>query len=293
MCTKPIRAYQNSGGSVFFSELSRHGEIVRNLWLPCGQCWECRLERSRQWAVRCMHEAQMHEASSFVTLTYCQTDLSLHYEDFQKFIRRMRKEGFKLRFYMCGEYGEENGRPHYHALLFGVHFVDRYYWRTSAAGFKLYRSPVLERLWSHGNCEIGDVTFESAAYVARYCMKKLTGDGNDKYYNIFDVWTGEIFPRLKEFSHMSLKPGIGRPWLDKFHSDVYPDGRCVVRGVKCKPPKFYDKRFEALCEDDSFAAMQLSRERYAQAHACDNTDERLSVRDTVLRARTSFLKREM
>ena len=129
-CYKPLRAWQCANGDVVFAELGRF-DITRQLDLPCGQCVGCRLERSRQWAMRCLHEAKMHDRNCFVTLTYnndnVPADRSLNYRDFQLFMKRLRFHfrGVPIRFYMCGEYGEDFGRPHFHACLFGLDFPDK------------------------------------------------------------------------------------------------------------------------------------------------------------------------
>lgn len=292
-CFKPLSAYQQVDGSVVFVEC---GDVLRALTLPCGQCVGCRLERSRQWAVRCMHEAQMHERNSFVTLTYSDeyrpVGDSLVYRDFQLFMKRLRKEKKSVRFYMCGEYGEEFGRPHFHACLFGCHFEDRAYWSKSPAGEKLYRSAQLERLWPFGFASVGEVTFESAAYVARYVMKKITGQRAEEAYRVVDSETGEVVERVPEFNRMSLRPGIGARWLEKFQSDVYPGGRVVVNGRECRAPRYYDKKFESF---DAVAFEDVAYGRFLEgvARAADNTAERLAVREKVARARVGFLKRSI
>lgn len=141
--------------------------------LACGQCIGCRLEYSRQWATRIMHEAKMHERNSFVTLTYKDAPVSLQYRDYQLFMKRLVKARGSCRFFCGGEYGEAGGRPHFHAVLFGVSFEDSRYLGKSPAGFKLYRSDALSELWKLGFSSVGAVSFESAAYVARYAVKKL------------------------------------------------------------------------------------------------------------------------
>lgn len=301
-CYHPIQAYQCWDGSVVFTELRRH-DARRTLLLACGQCGGCRLNRSRQWAVRCLNEAQMHEENCFITLTYKDAPMSLDYSVFQAFMRRLRKyvmrtHRLKVRFFMSGEYGTNPlnggpyGRPHYHACLFGYDFPDRVYHAKSDSGFKIYRSDILAKLWPHGFSSVGDVSFESAAYVARYILKKLTGDGEDTYYNIFDPSSGEIWTRAKEFCHMSLKPGIGSTWLSKFSSDVYPDGQMVVNGSKVNPPKYYDrwlKREDELAWED----LAYRREIEALTRAEDSTAARLLVREQVENARVSFLKRKL
>lgn len=290
-CFKPLDAWQCQDGSIVFVDSLRRNDIIRRLLLCCGQCVGCRLERSRQWAVRCMHEAQLHSANCFITLTYADAGVSLVYRDFQLFLKRLRRRfsGMRIRFYMCGEYGESHGRPHFHACVFGLDFLDKVYWGKSPGGSKLYVSEVLSELWTHGWCSVGEVTFESAAYVARYVMKKLTGDG-ELVYRVLDLDTGEIVERVKEFCHMSLKPGIGAGWLDKFRGDVYPGGKVVARGVEARAPKYYDRRYAAV-KPVEFESLEYDRYLVGVERSADNTPERLLVREQVERARVSLLKR--
>ena len=296
-CYHPISAYQCIDGSIVFSELKRH-DILRSLNLPCGQCVGCRLERSRQWAIRCMHEAQMHEQNSFITLTYdnahLPSDRSLHYRDFQLFIKRLRKRftGRRIRFYMAGEYGEKLGRPHWHACIFGLSFDDKKLWRRSPSGANLYRSQDLELLWPFGHSSIGDVTFESAAYVARYIMKKVTGKNAEEHYTEIDPDSGEITKRKPEFTKMSLKPGIGYEWYKKYTSDVYPHDYVVVRGKKVKPPKYYDKNYK-IDNPYEFDELLYFREKSAKLNYEDNTPERLLVKEQVTQAKLQKLKRNL
>lgn len=160
---------------------------------------------------------------------------SLVYADFQKFMKRLRRRtGAKISFYVGGEYGEELLRPHYHACLFGYDFSDKVYFKKSASGERLYTSKFLDSLWPFGFATVGSVSFQSAAYIARYCMKKVNGQlAKSHYETITD--DGEIIDRLPEFNHMSLKPAIGKRWLEKFETDVYPRDYVVINGVKTKP----------------------------------------------------------
>lgn len=292
-----MSAYRTRDGSVVFHEKKRFG-IEASLSLPCGQCIGCRLERSRQWAMRCLHEASLYDSNCFLTLTYRDDTLpensTLVYRHFQLFMKRVRKRlgKSKLRFFMCGEYGDETKRPHYHALFFNADFTDKVYYSKTGSGSKIYTSELLNELWGFGDCWIGDVTFESAAYVARYCVKKVTGRGAAGAYESLDISTGEIIKREPEFAHMSLKPGIGRPWLDKFQSDVYPHDYVVVRGVKMKPPKYYDTVYEKGNLDD-FDWIRAQRELDAELNMWDNTTPRLAVKHEVQLARSSMLVRSM
>jgi hypothetical protein len=295
-CFHPLQAYQCSDGSIIFSE--RKGDVVRSLSLPCGQCRGCRLERSRQWAVRCMHEASLHEKNCFITLTYdndhCPSDRSLNYGDFQRFMKRFRKrfKGSTIRFYMAGEYGEKFERPHFHACIFGFNFPDLTLWKRTPSGALIYRSKSLEDLWPFGYSSVGDVTFESAAYVARYVMKKRTGKCIGDHYETTDMETGEIKERVPEFNRMSLKPGIGYGFYEKFTSDIYPHDYVVINGRETRPPKFYDKKF-AYDYPEAFEALQFQRFVDAVDRFDDNTDERLCVKEQVLEAKFSRLKRHI
>ena len=291
-CYHPLTAYQCADGSVVFQERKRFN-TVKTLSLPCGQCIGCRLEKSRQWAIRCMHEAQMHDTNCFITLTYdddnLPSDKSLHHEHFQKFIRSLRKRtGIKMRYYMAGEYGEQFDRPHFHACIFGYDFHDKKLWKTTESGSRLYRSQYLETIWTHGYSSIGDVTFESAAYVARYIMKKINGKQQRQHYT--DQETGVI--REPEYNKMSLKPGIGKSWLDKYESDVYPHDHIIIRGKPVRPPKYYDKQYR-IKNPYQFEVLLYKRELSAKLNYEDNTDERLLVKEQVTTAKLQSLKRKL
>lgn len=240
-CYRPLTAYRNpNGGPLLFS--SRYGYGDRSVKVACGQCMGCRLEYSRVWAVRCSHEASLYEDNCFVTLTYSDDTLpfngSLVKADFVGFHKRLRdRVGYgRFRFYACGEYGETTNRPHYHAILFNYDFPDKQLFTTSRSGHRLYTSEFLNDVWGFGHCQIGSVSFDSAAYVARYVTKKVTGPLAADHYA----------GREPEFSDMSRRPGIGSAWLKKFTSDVYPSDNVVVNGVRCRPPRFYDNCFEVI-----------------------------------------------
>lgn len=249
-----------------------------------------------------MHEATLHEESCFLTLTY--DDLNLpyggtlvkaHFQRFMKKLRRFAKK--KMTYFHCGEYGERYGRPHYHACVFGYDFPDKVFFKEKN-GHKLYRSPILERLWHQGTSLIGAVSFDSAAYVARYVVKKVTGPEAPGWYQRqkIEPSTGEIIQvqLLPEYTTMSLKPAIGRGWLDKFMDETYRNDSVVARGVEMKPPKYYDKLFE-ISDAEAFA--ELKHERRKAAGTIKNrlncTPERLAVREAVKSAQLTQLKREV
>lgn len=291
-CYHPIIGYRSrslsSNGKRPIVFKPHEGFVDMPVQLPCGQCIGCRLERSRQWAVRCVHEASLHEDNCFITLTYDDEHCpeSLDKSEFQKFMKRLRKRIGResVRYYHCGEYGDRLQRPHYHACLFGYNFPDRKVW-SIRSGVRLYRSELLESLWSFGFSTIGDVTFESSAYVARYIMKKQTGDAGKEFYG----------DRLPPYTTMSRRPGLGAGWLDKYSSDVFPSDFIVVRnGLKCRPPRYYDNIFDNVSPDE-FAEVKKKRLQTAKdlRFHSDNSPSRLSVREAVKESKVKELRRSI
>lgn len=290
-CYSPLIGYYSaertkSGkrGIVFSPPLSFSGLPLK---LPCGQCVGCRLEKSRQWAVRCLHENKMHETSCFVTLTYSDDYLpdggTLVKRDLQLFMKRLRKSRHeKVRFYACGEYGETTFRPHYHLLLFGIDFPDKRLCKRDARGLEYFSSAELGEVWPYGRNVIGAVTFESAAYVARYVMKKVTGDAAEYHYG----------GREPEFVLMSRRPGIGATWLERNGAEVYKHDSVIVRGVEARPPRYYDKKYELV---DAVGMQEIVKERRANSigrHA-ENQLDRRRVRERVCHAKLGLYKRDV
>lgn len=241
------------------------------------------------WAVRIVHEQQLHADSCFITLTYDDEHLpyggTLHYPHFQRFMKRMRERvGVPVRFFMCGEYGEKLSRPHYHACVFGFGFrSDRKPFKNSSDGQVLYTSDLLSEIWTDGFASVGELSFESAAYVARYCMKKMSGPKAELHYEKLVLDTGEILSIVPEFARMSLRPGIASEWFDKYASDVYPRDFVPLAGRKYRPPRFYDKRLEAS-NPVVYDEMKARRLEVAMAAVDDCTPARLRVREIVAKA---------
>lgn len=239
------------------------GRLPDTIYVPCGQCVGCRLEYSRQWAMRCVHEFETAgRVGSFITLTYNPDNLppdgKVHKDHVQKFFKRLRKKfGNGIRFFACGEYGHNFKRPHYHAIIFGLQFTDLMI-HTVKHGYQYYRSPTLERLWPYGFSLVGNVTFESAAYVARYVFKKQKGD--------------DVDDSLQPFVLMSRMPGLGHDWYNKYKSQIYPNDFIVIRdGITCKPPQYYDSLLE---KDNPELYEQVKEARQAKYRRDeDMTDE--------------------
>ena len=242
-----------------------------------------------------MHEASLYPENSFLTLTYDQEHLpkdnSLHVDHFQLFMKRLRKmyAQKKIRYYHCGEYGEKLSRPHYHALLFNHDFEDKRLF-TVREGNRLYTSDILSGLWPQGYSVIGAVTFESAAYVARYILKKVTGEKAEQHY-------GTLRP---EYTTMSRRPGIASEWFEKYRTDVYSADRVIVRGVSTRPPRYYDS---LLNKSDPALMAWLKIQREKNEHfvndvvngriirESDSSQRRLLVKEEVKKAQISTLRR--
>lgn len=264
--------------------------------VPCGQCIGCRLEKSRQWAIRCLHEASLYSHNCFITLTYDEIHLppneSVDLRHFQLFMKRLRKKySGSIRYYHCGEYGTKNNRPHYHAIIFNHDFKDKQL-HTVINKNNLYISKELQTLWPFGYSSIGDVTFKSAAYVARYILKKVTGPQAKEHYLHINKTTGQITQRKPEYTTMSRRPGIGADWLKKYKTDVYPEDLIVINGIKMKPPKYYDKQFEIDSPKD-YQKMRAKRKQTGARQAPNNTPERLEVREIIQEKRLEKLPRNL
>lgn len=320
----------NSLDKIVFKIPAGFGKLYTPQPLPCGRCVGCRSVRSREWAIRCDHEASLHDRNCFVTLTFDDYHLpsnqSLDKSVIPAFMKRLRKKFvpkcpipkvpkddphyadvrkrrkewlFKhgIRAYYCGEYGDKHGRPHYHILLFNFDFDDRRFHKQEKNGSIVYTSKALDRLWwdkelkcKIGHAVVGNVTFNSAAYVAGYIMKKITGDMAYDHYETYDLETGEVIHRLPEFGEMSRNPGIARVWFDKFKDDVYPRDFVVVKGKKMPPPKYYDALFKAFNES-GYEDIKAERIVEMKKRVDDNSPERLLVKEQVAIATLNQHKR--
>ena len=316
-CYSPLKGWKDheTGGIKFRPDGARE-----KMEVACGQCLGCRLDRSRMWAMRIVHESSLWEITGgncFVTLTYrdpveCNEDQlrsrfhvpddwSLQKKHVQDFMKRLRKRfDNKIRFFGVGEYGHRCkhgidlervgcplcnvGRPHYHICLFNVSFADLVPY-GSERGELRYTSPFLESVWKYGFVDVGELNFASAAYVARYCLKKVTGVKSDEHYMQIDL-DGCATWVEHEFSLMSRKPGIGRDWYEKYKDDVFPSdevpvlGHGVVKGV----PRYYEEIFK---EENPLSLEEIKRvrETFRREHADEYTPERLMDKYKVKKAK--------
>lgn len=216
---------------------------LANKRFPCGQCMACRLNKQREKAMRISHELQYHKDSVFITLTYDDKHLpsnnSLVKSDVQKFLKRLRKRiGVeRVRYFLCGEYGEQGNRPHYHLIVFGLRYSD------SRIFEDLQYKPSQDvyyckcKCWDKGFVSVGKVNQARIDYVAKYVVKKITGKIADEYYG----------DRLPEFSLSSKNPGLGYKYAKDHENRLKQDDYCTVRGVKCSIPRYYiDKLYDPI-----------------------------------------------
>lgn len=266
----------------------------------CGQCFECRMKRSREWAVRCMHEASLHDTNYFVTLTYNDwhlpigeflssetpgevVDVTLRRCDVVSFIKRYREYerrtfgNTNIKVFYCGEYGDLTKRPHYHVILFGITpLSDRYLWRKKD-NFLYYRSSVLEDLWSDkygniGNVEFSDVSFETCAYTARYVLKKQLGESRKEILEYAE--TVDLPLQEEPFIGMSRRPGIGKAYYDLHKGEIYDDDSVQYQRqfklFSSKPPRYYDKLYDI---DDPLDMAFIKANRSAFLTDASNFDQ--------------------
>lgn len=327
-CFRPLSGYRskvlNPSGKrsiVFSKNEALSTEFDDAQILPCGQCTYCRLEHSRNFAIRCTHEASLYPENCFLTLTYDSASLPEHsFLDYQapvKFMHDLRqKYGSGIRSYGCAEYGGLFQRPHYHLCIFNFNFSDKKLWSKNDDN-PLFTSDSLSSLWPHGHTLIGDLTFESAAYVARYVTKKITGPKSLSHYEHISPTSGEIFQRPPERSiAVSRMPGIGRTWFEQNYQFLLDHDFVVSRGKKVRPPKYYDrlleKRFpkefdeikknrrkngeiisEKLLAEDHEAMLNYSKKHDAWEHDVPLPKRRLYVMEEVQQHKIKLLKRSL
>lgn len=307
-CFYPLKATQFPNGEIVIHKrtpgvhqaTATPAHLGRDLKLPCNNCIGCKIQRSQEWATRCLHESQQHESNCFLTLTIAPENMaliapggSLSLSVHQKFMKRLRATlGAKISFYMCGEYGEKLSRPHYHYLIFGYDFVDKKFVKTSDSGEKLYESPSLNLLWPHGKAWIGQVTYDSCAYVASYVMKKMNGAKALEHYRRQDE-AGNDYWLSPEFNQMSRRPAIAQKWWEEFHQDV-TENDVIIRknGGQMKPPRYYDKLLEIM-DPGKFAFNKMRRELRSQQLEEDNTPARLADKEIVQMAKLKIKNRPL
>lgn len=252
--------------------------------VPCGSCLGCRTDQARQWAIRISHEAITAQRAWFVTLTYSPENVpehgSLDPRDPTLFLKRLRRRiGRRVSYYLCGEYGDRTQRPHYHAVLCGPAFLDRDL-LTRRGGHPVWTSSTLDRAWGLGLTELTTFSWEAASYVAGYVTKKARVEPDPYQYTRVDPGTGELVELVPEFGRMSTRPALGRTFLERYWTDVYPRDYVVMNGVPMKPPRYYDR----WMEDHHPEVMEEVRyQRFLDAERLD--DPKLIAKEKIHRAK--------
>lgn len=298
-CYYPLYGYKSKittpNGKRKLAFTAQSGFTDLKMSVPCGKCIGCRIDRSRMWALRCAHEAKLHLENCFITLTYnpenLPEDTGLVKKHLQDFFRRMRKNVGNFRYFACGEYGEKDGRPHYHAIIFGLSFnSDRKFFKKSPAGYDLFISKQLQDQWPFGFASVSPFSYTAAAYTARYILKKVGGSNANNHYQRLNLRTGELSLVTPEFALMSLKPGIGHGWWEKYKGDAFPSDFLVHDGKKHVVPRYYTNLLKK--EDSaSHGKIILKRKRAMKAMAHDNTPDRLYVKEEVKLSKIKQLSR--
>lgn len=257
--------------------------------IPCGICPTCRMDQSKEWAMRCMMEASKYKHNWFITLTYDDghkprdeqktTSQGITYEDdgtwngylekkdVSKFMKKLREHWERkynhigIRFFAVGEYGGKTQRPHYHAILFNLPIPaeELKLIKVTPNGNCLYTHPLIEEIWENGLISLGEVTLESAAYVARYSLKKRTGKHSEDYY----AERGQT----PEFSLMSRRPGIARDYYELKKNEMYQNDEIQIGKMKRHPPKYFDKLYDIDYPSDM---ERIKRTRKASAERAEH-----------------------
>lgn len=302
---RSVEKHHRTGNAILTRNPLKAINSTNPIHIPCQKCDGCLHNRAQDWATRLMHEAQMHEHKSFITFTYddehLPEDYSVNKRDWQLFMKRYRKELLhKVRFFMGAEYGPRTFRPHYHAIIFGHAFTgDRKFFRTNEHGDRIYTSETLNRIWGLGNCEIGDVTYRSARYVAGYVTKKITSsDKAAAHYLRTHPRSGQVYQVEKEFQLQSTVPGIGSSWFDKYKDDCFPSDFVVIEGRQMPVPRFY------LLKLQEEERLKIQRQRKLSispsgvktgssmpGKKANRTTERLRVREEVFANKIARLSR--
>lgn len=310
-CFRPLQAYKSNskrtekGKSLIVFNPKDAGHSYEFIELPCGVCEGCRKDRAMSWALRCVHEASMFDNNCFITLTFDDANLnqfgSLDKRDFQLFMKRLRKkfkgmekvEGYEneypIRYFHCGEYGSNFDRPHHHACIFNFDFLDREIWSVHD-DIRSYRSTELERLWPYGYSLVGDVTFASALYIAKYITKKVYGDKARAHYANINKETGEMNGLVPEYVTMSRRPGIGSKFFERYKNEIYVKDFITHKGQLYRPSTYYDKLLDKI-DPKALQAIKKQRKEKAEKLAKDNTRYRLVTKEKLLKLKNKLQTR--
>ena len=194
----------------------------KELFVPCGHCAACRIAKKREWTIRLIHEKGYWKDTSFITLTYqddfLPRDGGLHKEHLQGFIKRLRRSlgDRQIKYFACGEYGDRFGRPHYHAIVFGLSGEDR---------------DKVQQCWPFGFTKLSAATIYRFQYVCGYVQKKLSGRASEEVY-------GSLQPPFQLQSQ-----GLGIRYFNDHKDEILRDMACYTwTGASFGVPRYYRKK---------------------------------------------------
>ena len=255
--------------------------------IPCGKCIECRLKYAKTWATRCMLEAREYEHNEMLTLTYDEEHVptntgidvktgeikqvqTLVKKDVQDFLKRLRKAiKSPIRYFMCGEYGSQNGRPHYHLIMYNLNVEDKQRQGINKKGHETFTSATIEKIWGKGRIDLQPVTYESCEYVARYVLKKQKGAEAKETYSD----RGQI----PEYTCMSRKPGIAYKYYERKKETINETQKIWLQTKKTlkavAPPRYFDK----LLEKEDFEKLQEIKQKRKELAMFKEREQRIET----------------
>lgn len=269
----------------------------RGLTVPCGKCLQCRIQKRREWSLRMLHELDNWHDAVFLTLTYSPDKMPIvpvglkygpmpsngtlvkkHLQDFIKRLRRdLDYEKRKIKYFACGEYGDERERPHYHAIIYGI--------GLSGKDKNLVCQNWTYCDWNNSSIfkgSFGVVEPDSIRYVAQYIDKKYTGELADKQYKL----------RGREPVFRILSQGIGKEYIYKCAEQMYQKGHITHKGIPQSIPRYYlnkldeiglrpdlnDSQYEAQCEkNQALMGLWMSDREILRASRPDVEDMKLQA----------------
>lgn len=285
----PAWVHESGGRPIFERPTDDKIDPYTEIRLPCGGCIGCRRDVKNEWRIRLEHEqltTEMRgETALFLTFTYDEENCPemLIHRDMQLFIKKYRKKtGFKIRYFLCGEYGTQKNRPHFHMILFGPWIEDLtktvFRRQHGKPGYWYYESDLLNKTWGKGFVQAALATKETMEYVAGYMLKEqaLTPQ------NIIDFDTGEII-QAKPYITSSKRPAIGYEWFTRYWTDCYPSDFLIFDGKKQPVPRYYFKKLEEI-DPDMYE--EVKRRRFEKAIATEDyweerEPERLKERERI------------
>lgn len=254
----------NSKLAYSFVEKVSNGVVID---IPCGKCYECLNNYSKEWATRCWCESFYHKESCFITLTYRDSPVTLVKRDYQLFIKRLRKMIYpkKIKYFACGEYGSKGKRPHYHLIIFGYRPPDLEFFFMSKKE-KIYKSKELEELWNLGFVSVGNVSINSSKYCAKYLQKM-----NPTPKGCID-------------SFVAMSKGIGQQYFLDHYEKLKETDKIYTNNGYIKLPRYFYKLDNKYLLSDS-KTLENKEQRLKNALLLQRSDKELENRSKIIAKR--------